>query len=227
MFDTDDIINKAISISTPSGYKDLNRKIKEFAEQASDENFWLEKVFSSLAYRNFNDFRKLTKIIEKNKDDDLPVIAYYSRNLLEVVIWTKFCFQSDKNARIFYSDAGRDADDLLKRNLEYSIDKEGTTAARKKLKKNAAKQNICDIEKRFTNIRKAVKEVGLNKQFLLQNKLFSKFAHPTALQIISPRSGQEAQDYANSFYIQACVNYSESIRVLEERYGLGERDGLV
>ena len=65
MFDTDDIINKAISISTSSRYKDLNRKIKEFAEQASDENFWLEKVFSGLAYRNFNDFRKLTKIIEK------------------------------------------------------------------------------------------------------------------------------------------------------------------
>ncbi|MBL4830155.1 MAG: hypothetical protein JKY55_09775 [Aliivibrio sp.] len=224
MSDIDDLINEAVSVSTSSRHEDLNKKVVEFCQKASDENYWLEKVFSGLAYRNFHDFLKLKKLIAKNEDDDLPVIAYYSRNLLEVGIWTAFCFQSAENAHIFYSDVGRDGDDLLKKNLEMGIDKESTITARAELKQNAAKQNVHDIEQRFTSVHKAAKEVGLEKLFLCANKQLSKFAHPTALQIISPRSGQEAQDLAKSFYTQASVQFCQSIYILEIRYGLREQE---
>lgn len=216
----DNIIAEAESVGTSGRHKDLNNKIIEFGQKTNDEDFWLEKIFSGLAFRNFHDFLKLKNIIADNEKNDLSVIAYYSRNLMEISIWTAYCTKSKNHAHNFYSDLGRDSIDLLKNNLKVGVDEEKTEIIKKNLIERAAKQNVNDIEKRFTRVRDAAKEIGIEELFVCSNKQLSKFSHPTALQIISPRTGKEAQELAKSFYTQACVQFVRSVELLEMRYGI-------
>lgn len=227
MHDIEGLIEAAEILSTSGRQDKLNKKIFEFSQNAKADNIWLEKVFSGLVYRNFHDFLKMKEIMaDNNGGDNLSVAAYYARNILEVSVWTAFCFQSVENAHQFYCDVGRDSDDLLKWNLRYGIESVETNTAREEIKAQAAKENVSDIEKKFTDVRAAAKKIDMQDIFSIQNKVFSKFAHPTALQIILPQTGQAAQNLKRSFYGQACVLFTGCFHILEKRYGLSNHENL-
>jgi hypothetical protein len=46
--------------------------------------------------------------------DDLALLSWRARNLLELSVWATFCARDRNKARQFFEDLGRDASNLLK-----------------------------------------------------------------------------------------------------------------
>jgi len=120
-------------------------------------------------------------------------LAWRARNMLELSIWTAFCYGSRDNARRFYEDKHRD---ML--NWVTSVQKmvallpDAEIAwrtfpieSKARITKVAEDEKIADIDESFTKINAAAVEIGLDSFFLSMNKFFSKFAHPTALTVLT------------------------------------------
>jgi hypothetical protein len=116
-------------------------------------------------------------------DRTISVIAWTGRNLLELAIWSEHCAASKENAKEFLLDAARDGYDVL--------DIPGGPVVINSLK--PARQDLLDktigdgfdIEQENTRVFNAAKKLGRGDVFRYCNKIFSKYAHPTALVIFS------------------------------------------
>ncbi len=111
--------------------------------------------------------------------------AWNSRNLLELWVWLEFCATSRENARRFYEDALRDmqglTDALSKLHALQGIPNEFEASARMKIEKAAPdKLGLDSLGGDYTRVTHAAKAVGLGDFFASNNRLLSKFAHPTA-----------------------------------------------
>ena len=47
------------------------------------------------------------------KDGGISAIAWLTRNLLELMVWSEYCAQCEANAKTFALDSARDANDML------------------------------------------------------------------------------------------------------------------
>jgi hypothetical protein len=116
----------------------------------------------------------------------IGAVAWLSRNLLELAIWSEHCAASRENAREFLLDSARDACDVLSIPdgpwLHNSL-----KPARQTLLTNAAADGF-DIEQDYARVSAVAKTLGRGDVFKHLNKIFSKYAHPTALAIFSKGS---------------------------------------
>jgi hypothetical protein len=132
--------------------------------------------------------RNCEQLLETMGKDRLPAAAWIARNLLELLVWVKYCGVSRENAWRFHEDALRDVKGLTELHDRecnaMGIENEGRSR-REQLIKDAASEKLGreDIDAKFLRVEDASKAEGvdLGAQFHPSNRTLSKFAHPTAV----------------------------------------------
>jgi hypothetical protein len=118
---------------------------------------------------------------------DVNYVAWLIRNLVELRVWVEYCSVSDKNALEFHEDSVRDLIELDRR--VGGMDDE----TKVELGKAKAMLQTEKPDHKFKSAREAAAEVGLSDFFKQNNKVLSKFAHPTALSVMSNLSPEARQ----------------------------------
>ena len=126
-------------------------------------------------------------LLETIGKDRLPAAAWIARNLLELLVWVKYCGVSKENAWRFHEDALRDVKGLTELNKKscdvMGIENETSAIAAERIKDVAfEKLGLEDIDSKFLAVADASKGAGvdLGGRFAPFYRYLSKFAHPTA-----------------------------------------------
>jgi hypothetical protein len=114
----------------------------------------------------------------------LSIIAWLARNILELATWSAHCARSEKNSKGFVLDAGRDVNDAL--NVPDGIFSQTFSfrGARQENLDRAIRDGLTSLDDKYNTVYDVAKQLGQGDMFRYTNKLFSKFAHPTALSVI-------------------------------------------
>jgi len=145
-------------------------------------------------------------------------VAWLSRNLLELLVWSSYCAMSEDNSKQFVLDAARDVydalnmpDGLLSRTFSFR-------AARAEAIERAKQDGFETLDENYTAVGKIARELGRGDEFRHINKLLSKFAHPTALCVIERRS--EANGLLKQKFHDMGTNFAkEALRIIEGTLG--------
>ena len=131
--------------------------------------------------------RNCGELLETIGKDRLPATAWIARNLLELLVWVKYCGVSRENAWRFHEDALRDVKGLAEAHEKIydatGIENETSATAAQRIKDVASdKLGLEDIDSKFLAVVAASKAEGveLGDQFAPLYRFLSKFAHPTA-----------------------------------------------
>ena len=126
-------------------------------------------------------------LLETIGKDRLPAAAWIARNLLELLVWVKYCGVSKENAWRFHEDALRDVKGLTELNKKscdvMGIENETSAIAAERIKDVAfEKLGLEDIDSKFLAVADASKGAGvdLGGRFAPFYRFLSKFAHRTA-----------------------------------------------
>ena len=131
--------------------------------------------------------RNCEQILETIDKDRLAATAWIARNLLELLVWVKYCAVSRENAWRFHEDALRDAKGLMEAHAKscaaMGIENETAVITERRLQQVASEMlGLDDIGADFLAVSKAAKAQGvdLGDRFGPFHRFLSKFAHPTA-----------------------------------------------
>jgi hypothetical protein len=132
--------------------------------------------------------RNCVQLLEIFDKDRLPAAAWLARNLLELLVWVKYCGVSRENAWRFHEDALRDTKGLLDAHAKLCaarglVSDISQTAAESLKKVAVEKLAMQEIDSSFLAVSQAAKGPGvdLGDIFGPFHKMLSKFAHPTAV----------------------------------------------
>ncbi len=221
------LVSGAADIKTSGRWEAVNVRIQALAAGPNADNGWWLMLFGSLCYQNFMEYLALKRAYENPQDCDIPIVAWHSRNLLELAVWSIYCAKSQDNARRFYEDMGRDVRDTFD-----AFTKWGTATAQASDWLNpiaAAKQEFAEqakciegidsIDGQYKNVRNAAKECGLLHHFDLNFKVLSKFAHPTAMRVMAP-PGKDINiqiQFRDCFFGNGCLFFTGAFNALEKQ----------
>ena len=131
--------------------------------------------------------RNCVELRETIQKDRLSASAWIARNMLELLVWVKYCGVSRDNAWRFHEDSLRDAKGLMEINRRscevMGIKDEVSHDTAQRIKIVASESlGLEDIDSKFLNVAEASKAegVGLGDQYPPFNRFLSKLAHPTA-----------------------------------------------
>lgn len=131
--------------------------------------------------------RNCGELVETIGKDRLPATAWIARNLLELLVWVKYCGVSRENAWRFHEDALRDVKgltELHKKSCDVmGIEYETFAITAQRIKDLASeKLGLEDIDSKFLAVADAskAKSVDMGGEFAPSQRFLSKFAHPTA-----------------------------------------------
>jgi hypothetical protein len=152
---------------------------------------------------------------------DIQQVAWHARNLLELMIYSKFCADRRENALRFFVDTLRDIIDMNRKYGEQMTEEYYKTIelAKKRLK-------VDEPAHKFTSLEEAAKRTGLKKLYEHDIKPLHKFVHASALSVSSsaimgdsPLTRAEFARCGNE-YSQRAMNYLSSsyMAELEEKY---------
>ncbi|PPD20547.1 MAG: hypothetical protein CTY30_04245 [Methylocystis sp.] len=143
---------------------------------------------------------------------------------MELSVWSTYFTKNKENARRLYEDAGRDVLDILSsfekwgRATEQSSDwVMPLTGEMQNLSQRAAAQGIEILEGPYKRVAQAASDCGsgFSNHFSLCYKMLSKFAHPTAMQILgAPDEAKHALQRA-CFFSQGCLFFTGAFVALE------------
>ena len=131
----------------------------------------------------------------------LDYVTWVTRNILELWVWVEYCSQSQQYSE-FYQDVVRDLNDLNK--AIGGVDPQGVETLQKA---NKFLGNAKPAHK-FKNVRNAAEAVGLLSTFTKYNKLLSKFAHPTALSVLTSFEEGRA-DQIRKLFVEIATNVAD------------------
>jgi len=216
------LIDLAASIAESGRWNAVNKRIEHLSANPGKDNGWWVIVFASLSAQVFSEYLLLKSAYQQKKAEGPALLAWRARNLLELSVWCLYCAKSRENARRLYEDAGRDVVGLLaaftKWGVATALDPkilDPLTGAKQDLYQRAATHGIGSLDSRYKDVRDAATECGLKEHFGLAYSTLSKFAHPTAMQIMA--SPDEARDARQSdyFFSQGCVFFTGAFAALE------------
>jgi hypothetical protein len=131
--------------------------------------------------------RNCAQLLETMGKDRLPASAWVARNLLELLVWVKYCGISRENAWRFHEDALRDMKGLIdahgKTSAAMGLANETSAIAAERLQRVATEQlGLDEIDSKYLAVAEASKAAGvdLGSRFAPSHRWLSKFAHPTA-----------------------------------------------
>jgi hypothetical protein len=131
--------------------------------------------------------RNCEQLLETMGKDRLPATAWLARNLLELLVWTRYCAVSSDNAWRFHEDALRDMKGLMDAHAKSCaamgiVDETSAVAAQRLQEVASGKLGLQDIDANYLAVANAAKTPGvdLGDRFGPFHRTLSKFAHPTA-----------------------------------------------
>lgn len=215
-------VDYALDIKKSGRWAAMNDVTKRLATSMEPEDNWRLIVFSSLCYKVFSEYLHLEAAYAEKQRGDVSLLAWRARNLLELSIWSIYCCESEQNAHCLYEDAGRDGRELLAAFEKWG----GATGqpvdwirefakAKQDLSKQAADLGVENLDQDYKKVSDAARSCGMENQYRIANKVLSKFAHPTAMQIISSSDGEKANQLRDSFFSQGCLFFSGAFDALE------------
>jgi hypothetical protein len=211
----------AANIKTSGRWAALNEKIVCLAQDPGGGNAWQVQVLGALCFQVFSEYLRLQDAHSADRTDP-SLVAWRARNLLELSVWSAYFALSRENARRLYEDAGRDANNLLDVFEQWGNGTESpddwlvTIAdAKSELSRRAASEGLKGLDGRYMRVEDAASVCGLRDMFRTMNKLLSKFAHPTAIQILGMADDDKQSRQSDVFYALGCYFFVGAFGVLE------------
>jgi hypothetical protein len=172
--------------------------------------------------------RNCAQLLETFDKDRLPAAAWLARNLLELLVWVKYCGVSRENAWRFHEDALRDTKGLMEAHAKscaaMGIENDTAAIAAKRLQQVAAeKLGLEEIDSGFLAVSQAAKAPGvdLGDRFGPLQRSLSKFAHPTAGLVHGITHQAEACRQLQAVFTTQGVYYaSQGTLALEAQLGI-------
>lgn len=135
----------------------------------------------------------------------ISTLAWTARNLLELSVWVEYCNRAPENAKQFYDDAVRDMYGWAQAVHDLYIHREGEEDPKLasklvNLEKYAAGRGITPLADDFTRVSAAARELGNEVMFLRSNKIYSKFAHPTAWVVATAESTEADAEFRDLLF---------------------------
>jgi hypothetical protein len=131
--------------------------------------------------------RNAEQLLETMGKNRLPASAWLARNLLELLVWVRYCAASRENAWRFHEDALRDVKGLLDAHEKTCaamgiVDEMAAFAAERVQQVASEKLGLDEIDAKYLAVADAARAdgVGLGDRFAPSYRWLSKFAHPTA-----------------------------------------------
>lgn len=212
----------AAAIKSSGRWSAVNERIEALCASPGTDNAWWVQLMASLCYKNFSEYRGLKSAHENRQDDDISLLAWRARNLLELSVWANYCANGRENARRLYEDAGRDANELYeghkKWGEENGLSVDHIVTAQSELAERATLENVNDLDSPYKRVQDAAKEVSSKESFesfKSHYKLLSKFAHPTAMQILSPPNSNQETLQRDFIYGLGCLFFACAFSALE------------
>ena len=163
-----------------------------------EEHDWCTEALQALRRAVELNLRELRHAF---KQRPIGTVAWIARNLLELFIWVEYCKSSQERAKRFCEDCARDAlgmldipTELFARDQTFSF-----RAERERLIEKAKQSGIEKAEDPFLRVSKAAEELDLKELFVYSNKLFSKFAHPTAIAVMNKLPSEVVRSFKRIF----------------------------
>jgi hypothetical protein len=217
------LVDEAANIAASGRWAAVNERIKYLAANPGVDNDWWVQLFASLCSHVFSEYLLLKRAHEE-KREGASLLAWRARNLLELSVWCLYCSKSRENARRFYADAGRDVLGLFSAFTKWG----GATAqdcdwidlftgAKQDLSQRAASDGVESLDGPYKQVSEAAKESGIGDHFSVSYRMLSKFAHPTAMQILAPPDEGKAALQENCFFSQGCLFFTGAFVALEDQ----------
>lgn len=177
-----------------------------------DANYYFFEIVRELvdaAIKNFNELRR------GYVTGNLNLIAWASRNLLELTVFTKYVLKSGANARRFGDDRLVDGCELiialrdLERYHDPSAPTPGLDDALKRMEDEKVAENV-NATRHLETIALA-REVGLEQEFRSMNRVSSKLVHPTAWSTLAENAGRSSYPEAKDLLFAAGIVYISQI----------------
>lgn len=171
-----------------------------------------KRPLPALLYRSFsNALMRYRELLHRaTRRGALDYIAWVTRNILELRIWVEYCSRSQEHCEEFFQDAIRDLNDVQR--SVGGLDPEDVKTLQKanKFIGNAKQAH------QYKDVKKAAEEVGLLPFFKQNYKVLSKFAHPTAMFVLSPSLRDVGADEVRKQFVDCGMNImNEAIQKLD------------
>lgn len=216
-------VDEANNIGGSGRWAAVNATIEQLCANPGAGNAWWVEVFSSLCASVFSEYLSLKRAYEDPRSE-ASLIAWRARNLLELSVWSIYCSKGTESARRFYADGGRDVVGLFSAFAKWSVatgressDVGAVDRAKGELSNRAAAQGIESLEGAYKPVSEAAKEVGMGEHFALSNRVLSKFAHPTAMQIIAAPDEAKTTMQKDMFFSHGCLFFVGAFQSLERQ----------
>lgn len=217
-------IDEAALIRTSGRWDALNRAIAQLAANPGTGNEWYVQVIGGLCFKLFSEYLLIKADYERARIDDVSLLAWRARNLLELSVWCVYSSKQKENVRRIYEDAGRDALELFnafeawgKANNQTADWFEPAITGRQSLSQRAASEGIETLDGTYKSVHHAAKECDMESHFRLSFKLLSKFAHPTAMQLLAPPNEAKTGLQRDHFFSDGCMYFTGAFNVLESQ----------
>jgi hypothetical protein len=214
-------VDDAAKIGTSGRWGAVNAAIGKLAANPGLDNEWYVQLFGSLCYQVFSEYRLLKNAYAEKRESDASLLAWRARNLLELSVWALYFTKSRENARRLYEDAGRDVLDILRafeqwgRATAQSTDwLRPLTSEKQDLSQRAEAEGIETLEGSYKRVADAAKDCGF-EYYSLSFKMLSKFAHPTAMQIVGAPDEAKHALQRDCFFSQGCLFFTGAFVALE------------
>jgi hypothetical protein len=218
-------VREAESIGKSGRWAVTNTRIERLcAKPGAVGPAWVQ-VFASLAAATFSDYRALKRAYEDPKSDS-SLLAWRARNLLELSVWSIYCSHTRENALRVFSDGGRDLlnlfaafekwPEIVNKSAIPPVEIGEVEREKEELAARAALQGIESLEGAYMQVSEAAKAIGMGANFSVANRMLSKFAHPTAMQVLAPAG--EAEKLAlqkQLFFSHGCLFFRGSFDAIE------------
>ena len=217
------LVNQATAIAASGRWATVNARIEILAANPGENNDWWVQLFAGLCSQNFSEYMSLKRAHENTQNGTATLLAWRARNLLELSVWSNWCAKSRDNARYVYEDAGRDVGDIFDAFMKWGTKTAQPTdwldpiaTAKQDLSKRALLlDGIQSLEGAYKRVSEAAKDCGIGEHFALSYKLLSKFAHPTAMQILAAPDNQLEALLRDLFFSWGCLFFTEAFNALE------------
>jgi hypothetical protein len=177
-----------------------------------DANYYFFEIVRELvdaAIKNFNELRR--GYVAGN----LNLIAWASRNLLELTVFMRYVLKSRANARRFGDDRLIDGCELIiaLRDLERFYDPNAPTPGLDDALQRMKDQMIAEsvIATRHLETSVLAREVGMEQEFRSMNRVSSKLVHPTAWSTLAENAGRSSYPEAKDLLFGTGIAYLSQI----------------
>jgi hypothetical protein len=217
------MVDLAVQIGTSGRWAALNDAIKRLAKSyGGREDVWYLQTLSGLAFLILAEYNLLKEADDDHRRYTVSRLAWHARNLLELSVWAIYCMGGIPNVRRLYEDAGRDVADMYSAFQKWG---ETTTqdagfisrfaSAKQDLAQRAAADGVEELDAAYMQVSTVAKEIGMGEHFRVGFKLLSKWAHPTAMQMLGVVDDDQIRLQRECFFSMGCLHFTGAFTAVE------------